>query len=163
MHVIRTHQLALPGLHIMEGSGGHIWGAQGKDSPSGVGPCLVNGPPEGMHPSLGWDGERDLGLQGGLTWGRANSCWCCFQVSRGKELVPARPGWNSLTCELGLEMQRCQGTPGTSLGLWLSCQCCRLGKRLGAERSGRDSHTPTESWTAGDKGAVPAGVRGPLP
>lgn len=42
-----------------------------------------------------------------------------LQVSRGRKLVPARPGYNSLTREL--EMQRCQGTPGISLGLWLSC------------------------------------------
>lgn len=54
-------------------------------------------------------------------WGMANSCWCCSQVSRGKKQVPARPGCNSLTCELGLEMQKCQESPGISLGLWLSC------------------------------------------
>lgn len=54
-------------------------------------------------------------------WGRANSCWCCFQVSRGKKRMPARSGCNSLTCELSLEMQRYQKSPGISLGLWLSC------------------------------------------
>lgn len=117
--MIRTHQFALSCVYIMRGSEGHVWGAQGKDLTSSVGPCPANGPPEGMHPSLGRDGERDL--QGGLVWGMANSCWCCSQVSRGKKRVPARPGCNSLTCELGLEMQRCQESPGISLGLWLSC------------------------------------------
>lgn len=65
-------------------------------------------------------------------------------------------GFGHLQAGLGdeelLEGSWCQ--PGTTVKLLL---LETVGKRLrGTEPSGRDSHTPTESWIAGDKGAVPA-------
>lgn len=36
---------------------------------------------------------------------------------QGKKLLPGRLGCNTLTSGLGLEVQRCQRTPGISLGL----------------------------------------------
>lgn len=75
----------------------------------------------GAHPSPGWDGERDPRLQGRQWWGRANSCWCCFLVSGGRKLVPVDPGWDLVTCKLGLKMKSCWRGPGVSLGPQLSC------------------------------------------
>lgn len=105
----------------------------------------------GAHPSPGWDGERDPRLQGRQWWGRANSCWCCFLVSGGRKLVPVDPGWDLVTCKLGLEMKSCWRGPGVSLGPQLSCCYWKLLER-GLEALSPPAGTATLPPSPGSQG-----------
>lgn len=159
-----TRWLALPCVHTPVTVGDTSAGHRGRIFASGVGPVSSQWGSRslgGIHPSPGWDGGRDH-----RPWrGRADSRGCWVWPSSGRKLVPTRPGWDLVTCKLGLETRSCWGSvcggcPGVSLGQPLSC-CCRRrlergfegqqGRPLAGTASGRDGHAPAGSWSAGDR------------
>lgn len=148
LHVLRMHSLALPCVHIPGAVGETLVGHRGRRET--VSSQWAPGE-RGAHPSPGWDGERDPRLQGRAWWGRANSCWCCFLVSGGRKLVPVDPGWDLVTCKLGLEMKSCWRGPGVSLGPQLSCCYWKLLER-GLEALSPPAGTATLPPSPGSQG-----------
>lgn len=133
-----THGLALPCAHSPWQWATGL-GAQGKDLPSSVEPQPVNGLPEGTHPSLGGVGRGTPGCRAGSGWKAPQ-----LRVLLWVKLVPARLGWDLVTCKLGWEMKELGGPgvchPGATVK-WLLLGT--VGKWLGgAEPCGRDSPAP---------------------
>lgn len=154
LHVLRMRWLALPSVHIpvaVGSSGGHVCGAQGKDSPSGVGPYLVSGLPGGDSPFpwVGWgEGPQAAGQP---VVGKGQQLTVLLSGERREETRArqARVGFDHL---LGLEMKNCWWGPGVSLGPQLS-HCCWKPLERGLEGLSPLAGTATLPPSPGPQGA----------